>query len=502
MPSFLSRVASLIPGFAPRATPTGPITSETPAERATRLVAETQAKLAASTRRPRPSTEEKVPRDFIGGIAGRIWFLPFRDSTTKDTPEIRAALRLMRREPYVKAALEPQILAVASEDIQVQASDPGNSESEEQADAFRDMLENVAGGIPALVRAICAPLGSEGHSLAEKVWGLGDRGRLANKVVLKAAKAKDTSPECGGTVRLEGDTFGNITTVRALRVAGQPVYPLSDFLFSRYMTVFDEPLGEAMVRPSYGAYWMRDTVRKLRAIHHEKKMAGMLVGTYATDDDKGPVETALAKAKTSTWMAVPEGTKIEAVALSTASEPDYKSFDESLRDEIVIGIAFATLQILMGNSAGGEVRGSAEVQKQISELGPWLLMAIVMDTVNTQLAPDFIDFNYPYPAGGGYPKLTFGAVSNREILEQIDVVTKAMGTGIKPSKKHYAKAWSIQQADPNDPEDQLVLPTPAQVGAVAGSGSPATPSLAFGERRPIARDIREALTRFARDFAA
>ncbi len=492
MASLLSRISSLVPGFRPAATPSGPAISESATDRSARIVAETKAALAATPRRARPSTEEKIPREFALGIAGKVWFLPFRDSTTKDTPEIRAAMRLMRREPYVKAAWEPQILAVASEDIQVQASEPGNPESEEQANAFREMLENIAGGIPALVRAICAPLGSDGHSVAEKVWGVGTRGRLANKIVMAAAKAKDTSPEIGGTVRLEGDEFGNITSVQALRQPGQPKYPLSDFLYSRYMTVFDEPLGEAAFRPSYGAYWMRDTVRKLRAIHHEKKMAGMLVGYYATDDDKTPTENALRAAKTSTWMAVPEGTRIEALALSTASEPDYKSFDESLRDEIVIGIAFATLQILMGSAAGagGQVRGSSEVQKMISDLGPWFLMSIVMDTVNTRLAPDFIDFNYPYAAGGGYPKLTFGAVSNSEIIEQIDMVTKAMQAGIKPSKKHYAKAWSIQLADPNDPDDQLKLPTPGQVQAVQGGGMGAggagafgggMPSLAFGE---------------------
>lgn len=511
MPSVFARMASLFPGLRPAAFPSTPPGAETPAERDARKLAETKAALAASTRRPRPSTEEKVPRDWTGGIAGQVWFLPFRDSTTKDTPEIRAAMRLMRRDPYVKAAWEPQILAVASEDYQVQPSESGNPEAEEQAEAFRECLEQVAGGMPQLVRAICAALGSDGHSLAEKVWDVAERGKLANKIVLKAAKPKDTNGEAGGMVRLHGDEYGNVSHVESLRKAGVR-FPISDFLYSRYMTVFDEPLGEAAFRPSYGAYWMRDTVRKLRAIHHEKKMAGMLVGTYATDDDKGPTEDALRKAKTATWMAVPEGTRIEALALSTAAEPDYKSFDESLRDEIVTGIAFATLQILMGTSAGGEVRGSSEVQKMISDLGPWFLMAIVMDTINTQLAPDFIDFNYPYPAAGGYPKLTFGAVSNREILEEIGKVKGAMELGIAPSKKHYAKNWGIQQADPNDPEDVLKLPTPAQVGAFGGAGGAggmpgvgaSAPALAFAEprRRPVAADIKAALARFASEYAA
>lgn len=512
MPSFLTRMASLVPGFRPAGLPASPPVSETPADRNARIVAETKAALAASTRRPRPSTEEKVPRDWTAGIAGQVWFLPFRDSVTRDTPEIRAAMRLMRRDGYVKAAWEPQVLAVASESYQVRTSEFGNREAEEQADATRAMIENVAGGMLQLVRAVCAPFGSDGHSLAEKVWGVGTRGKLAGKIVLAAAKTKDTNTEAGGTVRLFGDQYGNITHVESLRKAGAK-FPISDFLYSRYLTVFDEPLGEAAFRPAYGAYWMRDTVRKLRAIHHEKKMAGMLVGTYATDDDKGPVEEALRKAKTATWISVPEGTKIEALALSTAAEPDYRSFDESLRDEIVTAIAFATLQILMGSAAGGQVRGDSQVQKQISDLGPWLLKAIVEDTINTQLIPDFIDFNYPYAAGGDYPKLSFGAVSAAEILDQQKIVLGAMQAGMVPSLQHYAREWSVQLADPNDPGDAMRMASPAGLagpaggmsgaGGLPGVGAPA-PALAFAEprRRPVAADIRAALARFAGEFSA
>ncbi len=508
MASILSRISGLFPGLRPAAFPSTSPTSETPAARDARIIAETKAALAATPRRPRPSTEEKVPRDWTGGIAGQVWLLPFRDSTTKDTPEIRAAMRLMRRDGYVKAAWEPQVLAVASESYQVRTSEFGNREAEEQASATRAMIEGVAGGMLQIVRAVCAPFGSDGHSLAEKVWGVCTRGRLNGKIVLAAAKTKDTNMEAGGSVRLFGDEYGNITHVESLRKAGVR-FPMSDFLFSRYLTVFDEPLGEAAFRPAYGAYWMRDTVRKLRAIHHEKKMSGMLVGTYVSDDDKAPVEDALRKAKTATWMAVPEGTRIEAVALSTAAEPDYKSFDESLRDEIVTAIAFATLQILMGSSAGGEVRGDSQVQKQISDLGPWLLKAIVEDTINTQLIPDFIDFNYPYPAGGDYPKLSFGAVSAAEILDQQKIVLGAMQAGMQPSLQYYAREWSVQLADPNDPADVMRMASVAMPG-MPGAGAPTPggggfggmPSLAFGERRPVAADVRAALARIAREFAA
>lgn len=468
MPSILSRLASLFPSF--RATYAPAV--ETPEERAARVLARTRADIDRHRARPRPSSEEKVPVNYHGGVAGKVWFLPFADSTTQDTPEIRAAMRLMRRDGYVKAAWEPQIHTVASEDWQVQASEPGNPESEEQADALKVAVEDyLAGGMISFVRAICAPFGSEGHSLAEPVWHVAEKGRLAKKIVCTKLAARDTDVNTGD-VRLLGDEYGNVKWVEARRKSAQPTYPIDEFIFSRYLTVFDEPLGEAAFRPAYGPYWMRDTVRKLRAIHHEKRMAGMLVGTYASDDDKGALDVALAKAKTATWMSVPEGTRVEAVALSTASEPDYKSFDESLRDEVVTAIAFGTLQMLT-STATGDQRGSADVQKMVTDLGPWLLMALVTDAFNAQFAPKFIDFNYPYPAGGGYPKLTFGAVSNAELLELLQVVTGAKQLGLKPSRKHYAKALSIQEADPNDPDD--ALEDPNATGGFGGGGFPPPP---------------------------
>jgi hypothetical protein len=70
MASLFSRLSGLVPGFRSTATPPGPPISETPAQRDERKLNETHAALAASTRRPRPSTEEKIPRDFAAGIAG------------------------------------------------------------------------------------------------------------------------------------------------------------------------------------------------------------------------------------------------------------------------------------------------------------------------------------------------------------------------------------------------------------------------------------------------
>jgi hypothetical protein len=478
MASLLTRLANIFPGFRGRATLPPP--PDNRLDRRIDLVARVKEDLRNTPSRARPSSEERVPLNWHGGIAGRVWFLPHSDSATKDDPAIRAAMRLMRRDPYVKAGWVPQILTVASEDWQVQPAESGNPESEEQADFCKAVIEEyLAGGMPQLVQSICAPFGSDGFCLAEKVWGVAERGRLERKVVCQALKARDAD---SSSVRLEGDRFGNVTHVQTSRTPGQPRFPITDFVYSRYLTVFDEPLGEAAFRPVYGSYWMRDTVRKLRVIHHEKKMGGFLKGTYQNDEDRAGLEAALRAAKTSTWAAVPEGVQIEAVNLSTATEPDYKSFDESLRDEIITGLAFATLQTIQGNIP--DARGDSKVQKAQADLGPWLLMVLVSEAVNKQLFPDLIDFNFPYPAGGGYPKLTFGSISNAELLELVQLVEGYQRLGFEPSKKHYAKTLSVQESDPNDPEDILAAQQPGGFGGDpfggAGMGAALPPADPFG----------------------
>src|SRR6185312_15777048 len=112
-------------------------------------------------------------------------------------------------DPYVKAPWFTNTLSVASEDIQVQASEAGNPDSEEQAKFIEYVLnDRMDGGPPSLINNILLPLGSDGFSIPEKVWGIADGGRWSGKIVLDAAKAKDPT-----WLRVEGDRFGNVQSV-------------------------------------------------------------------------------------------------------------------------------------------------------------------------------------------------------------------------------------------------------------------------------------------------
>lgn len=439
MPSLLSRLSALVPRFQPFQTPPGTV-----------------------RRRPTPDTDERFPVRSAAAL-DRVWFLPYADDTsTNDSPDIRAAMRVMLRDPYVKSGWLSQVLGVLSQPFQVHTPKGSrkSKDAQEQADFVRHCLEHAADGMLGIGTAVLTNLGSDGFTLSEKVWQVEARGKYANRLTLKALKPKDID-EHG---RLVGDRFNNVTGVYNA-ITGK-TWPISDFVYCRYLHTFDEPLGMAAFRPSYGAYWSRDTVRKLRIIHKEKMLDGLLVGSYTDPADKPTLETALARARTSTWLSIPEGVRIEQLAKSQASESDYKSFDESLREEILVGIALAHLHILQGGVS--DARGNTKVHKAVADLGPWLLTYIVQYALNRQVIPDLIDYNYPFTSE--YPTVSLGGVENAEILEMLQVLDGAQRAGFKPSRNYYATELTIQEADPSDPSDQLAPPQPGGMGGPGGPG--------------------------------
>ena len=442
---FLNRLSSLVPDF------------RAPAVEGVR------------TRRPRPSTEERVPVRSLGAVAGRQWFLPYADATsTNDSPEIRAAMRQMLRDPYVKSGWLSQVLTVVSQDFQVHKPRAAGKDplAQEQADFVRDALEASSGEMVGLATSVLMNLGSDGFSLCEKVLYPIEHGPHRGKIGLTDLKPKDPERD----VRLFRDAHNNVTGATAIRT--NETFPITDFTYVRYLHTFDEPAGMAAFRASYGSYWMRDTVRKLRAIHHEKKAAGTLKGTYEDPADKSTLEAALRAAKSATWITVPKSVQVEAMSLSTASEADWKSFDESLREEILVGVALAHLHILQGGVS--DARGDTKVHKAVADLGPWLLTYIVQVVLNRQVIRDLVDYNYAQPAGG-YPRVTLGGVTTEEALQTLQLLEGAQKAGFKPSRNYYASALTIQEADPDDPEDQLAKP---------GDGPPAGP--AAGGLQPFA----------------
>lgn len=410
---------------------------------------------------PRRDFDEKIRAYLGGGISGRIQFLPWIGDQTDETPAMRRAYRQMLKDPVVKAALYTKVLGVASLDVQVQPGVPRSPRHAETAEFIQHNIERCPGGAVGIVQAITLGKLIDGFGVAEKVYEVDEEHpKFKGYIVASAIKDKDTEH-----LRLEGDEFGNVTTVVATNNFGQDrtEFHIHDFIYTKNLPVFGKPTGVSDFRPVYPDFWMFDTVRKLRAIHAEKWTSPFLLGTYVDPADRPKLEKALEQAKSSTWMAVPETVRISAMDIAGGSESTYRSFLDDCQKRILIGITGAYLQILEGQIADG--RGSASISKSITELFQWLLVIDAQEALNRQWVPDLIRWNY---GDIELPRVTLGGVSEYEQQGLINLFAGAQQLGHKLSKAKTAEMLSLPLADDNEPEDLLLGPGQQDPNAMGG----------------------------------
>lgn len=384
-------------------------------------------------------------------IAGRAWFLPYLDSITGETAEMRAAYKKMLASPYIKSALLYKVSAVAALDWQVQAANPKSPRDLEACEFLRHSVDRTPDGMPGIIMAILAPMLIEGYSVAEKVVEIERAAaKYAGKITLAAVKPKPSD-----LFSLECDAFNNVLGVRGMGVNTGECWPIRDFVYTRNLPIYNDPRGMSDFRAAYGDYWMHDTVSKLRAIHAEKRTSPFMLGEYAEQDDKATLEAALAAAKTSTWMSVPEGVKIQALNMAGQGEGDFKSFCDDKQKGMLIAILGAYLQVLEGSTPDG--RGNATVSKSVTELLIWLLAATAQRVITQQIFRDLISWNY---AGVECPQLVLGGVSEQEVQAILANLAAAQQIGMKLSASDASRRTSFQA--PSGPDDELKPAAPSQ----------------------------------------
>ena len=392
--------------------------------------------------------------------AGRsqVRFLPMADSYTEETAAIRQAYRVMWRDPYIKASLLTKVLAVASLDPQV------NPESENPSDKagaefVRYNYQKIHGGSRRLIWSIALPAMLEGYSVSEKVWGRLERGKWRNKIWCKALKSKDTK-----FLELVGDNYRNITAVRDIR-SGASYHP-SNFVIYSHLPLFESPTGMSDLRAAYKAFWLMDTAWQLRMIALERYGLPVLRGEYPQGDDatKQSLEAALAEVRSQSWFTIPEGSKVEAMDLATKGTADFESAIRDLREEAVLSITGAVLQMLQGQVSDG--RGSSAVHKGTAELLQWYLAAEIGGVLDTQLTPDLIDLNFK--SDTDYPVTTFGGVDDASMTASLQIDQGLQQMGVELSERELRQRYGRQK--PLDETDKVKQPQQGGPGGPGGDG--------------------------------
>jgi hypothetical protein len=405
-------------------------------------------------------------------------FLPYFDDHTQETAEMRPWYRVMIREPFVKAAFLDKVFDIEALELHVNPYEDDSDGAEpipearlhknRQAAAFNQyaITKRVAGGVGGLVWSIFSGGLVDGYSICEKVWDIEQRGRWTGKYVLRELKPKDVDNDA----ILEVDEFRNVTAIMGLRYNAGEFFSPADFVIFEHLKFYGKPGGMSDLRAAYAAFWMLDTVKKLRMIGCEKRAMPIIWGTYRDQAQRTSLENSLSLMKSANWLATPESVKATALDIAGASHEIFRASVESLQKDIVVSISGAYLQMMEGSA--GDTRGDTSEHQSTADRVKGHLRVVFLETINKQIVPDLTDLNF---AGVDLPEAVQGGVDEGELAKSAAVDKLLQEMGLALSKRATYKKYGRQA--PVGPDDEL---KPAPAAAPPGGDGPPE----FDERRP------------------
>lgn len=410
--------------------------------------------------------KEKI-RAYLSAYGSQTRFFPILDSYTEETPEIRRHYPIMLRDPYVKSALFTKTLAVAALDPQVNPASQRRVDRK-ASDFNHYILTRPKSSTRKIAFAVIIHGLLAGYSVTELLWHPIESGRYKGKIGLAGVKAKDIR-----YLTLEGDMYRNVTGVRDHR-AGM-VYSPSNFLIWTNYPIYSSPIGMSDLRAAYRAFWLLDTAWRLRMIGLERFGLPVLKGSYTSADQQDQLEEQLPLLRSQSWITVPEGAQVEAMDLAARGTAEFQQAINDLREEIVVGITGAVLQMLQGQVSDG--RGSSEVHKSTSELYQWWIAAEVGDLLSEQLAPPLTAFNY---RGADSPLVTLGAVNDDSMQGALAIDSGLSQLGLELSKEELYRKYGRQK--PVKKDDVLPpISQQQQQQQQPGQPGPQQPAMPFSE---------------------
>ncbi len=401
----------------------------------------------------RPGTVEvRDPEELVKALSlfittdGKGSPVPYIDDVTEETTEIRQAYEKMLADPIVWGVLVGQILDVASRKPTYIKG--GDTDVDGEIAKFVEYSIEEVGGIPNVVWGICHAVWGA-HSVSEKVWAVEDSAKYGVKHVLTALKPKRIQE----AVELQQDEFGNVTGVKALLNAGQPVLDPNDFVIWAHLPLYANPRGTSALRAAYRPWFILQAAWRFRAIGLEKFLQPYLVGKYPTGqmDTRQVVTEALKKARGGTYAVIPDSVVLDVINLAGKGDTDFKSACDDLKAEIVFAITGATLQALEGQH---QARAAASIHRETADLRVWFITREIPRIVNNQLIPDIVDRNYVLPEGSDYPTLTLETRNTDDLIERADLLLKFL-PHVTASQAAIREEFGIPAPDPDIEGDEV-----------------------------------------------
>lgn len=388
-----------------------------------------------------------------------------------ETWEMRRGYREMAmREPAVKAALLTKCMAVASLDPQVMASNKRSPEDKAAARWVDHSIRCSEGGWPGLIMDMLLPSLIDGWSVLEPVWMKVDplAEEYAGYWSIAQAKSKDTE-----FIRFRLDQYRNVMALQAMNAGqgGRPFDP-RDFIIFTHLSFFCNPFGLSDLRAANRAANLIEAAIKLRAILLENFSGPYLIAKAKDPTVQQKLKLILGNARARGYVVVPDDTEIEVINLATSAPDQFQSTISDLREEIVMAIQGAYLQLLEGGVSNG--RGNTEVHKGVSELFQWWLAAQICNRLNKSLVPDLVRPNFGRRVG--LPTIQLGGIDPAAVNTALQRFVTLQGMGLPLSRDQVYEEGNAEP--PRDVSDELKPP--------ANAGQPGAPGGPGGSPKPLA----------------
>lgn len=335
----------------------------------------------------------------------------FQDNFTGETVEMRTAYRHALAEPAVKTALLGKIGSVMALGLQVKPARDYPLDHE-IADFVRHGLTKSQGGLPDIIWTILAGGLIDGWSVSEKVWRRERRGHFAGKIALQKLKAKDSR-----YIQFEIDPFRNVTGVIAMRGNAGEIFPPSDFVLFKYLSLFENPFGMSDLRAAYRAAQMIPKVLLLRMIFLDKYSGPFISAKVGDPALVDAMKQSLAEARAGGFIVMTPQDEIEIKDLAARGTSEFLAAIDDLRKEIAISVSGAFLHMMTGG--GQDQRGNSQVQQDTVDLFIWLLKTLVENCINEQLVPDLVQPNYGDAVD--FPTVTLEAPNPELIVAELAI---------------------------------------------------------------------------------
>lgn len=388
----------------------------------------------------RAITSDKITSALRSGLSS-VTFLPWTNDHGSESQTMRRAYRVMLKDPIVKAAVLSKLFGTASLTLRVQPD--GNGPLAKKVAAFSKWsLERSETGVSGLIVNILFGALLEKVSVCEKVFGYIDRGEYAGQVGL--ARLSPLDPD---NFVVETDEHRRITGVKQMFGTNTlEMYPADCFTIWQHLPLYG--VGISDLRAAYRAYYLLDTVWKLRGIFLDKIAMPVVMGKYKDETQEPALSAKLAKLRALSWLAVPEDIQVEAIELSQRSGQEWRDCILDLRQEVVIGIQLGFQHILEGSQTGA--RASAQVHVGQSELAVWYTSESVGTVLSKQVIPDITDLNY---AGAGYPLATLEGIDDDDLTASLAIDNGLHAMGVDLDKDELYERYG--RARPTKPENVL-----------------------------------------------